>query len=274
MKTSIAIIGVVCAVVAAMVLLRYTSSPLTVWVFDVGQGDAIFIDGPEKQVLIDGGPGDAVLEKLGAVLLPWDRTLDVVILTHPHADHVFGLNTVLERYAVGEVFSTLAPYDEPPAVAFAQQSATPIVQGDVIDLGDGAQLAVLWPAISLAGRVSEDPNDGSVVLRLTYGETTMLLTGDAGVAEEERFAAAAGNVDVLKVGHHGSDTSTGAWLLNIVDPEYAVVSVGEGNSYGHPSPIVLERLANVGATVLRTDVDGDVQISSDGGEPKVRVFGL
>lgn len=274
MKQFLAIAACAACIMGAFLLLARKTSPLTVWVFSIGQGDAIFIDGPEKQVLIDGGPSVDVLEKLGAVLPPWDRALDAVVLTHPHADHVFGLNAVLERYRVAEVFSTLAPYSEPPAVAFVTHEPKGIAAGDRIDLGGGAVLEVVWPPTTLAGEYTEDPNDGSVVMKLTYGGTTMVFTGDAGVAEEEHFAPMLGDVDVLKVGHHGSDTSTGGVLLNLTQPEVAVISVGEGNSYAHPSPIVVDRLENAGVAVYRTDVVGDMRIRSHGEEPDVAVFDL
>lgn len=243
---------------------------LAVWVFDVGQGDAIFIDGPEKDVLIDGGPDTSVVEKLGRVMLPWDKSIDAVIATHPHADHVLGINEVLTRYDVGEVYTNGSAYNEAPAVALAQSVATKeLLTGDSIELGRGASLQAVWPTSSLAGEHLDDPNAGSIVLLLTYGRTTMLLTGDVGMDEEEKFAAALPEIDVLKVGHHGSDTSTGAFLINLLRPSWAVISVGEENSYGHPSPLVVSRLQNAGASVLRTDLDGDVRILMNGNDPVI-----
>ncbi|HCC83918.1 TPA: hypothetical protein DEP96_03650 [Candidatus Uhrbacteria bacterium] len=248
---------------------------LAVWVFDVGQGDAIFIDSPNKQILIDGGPNDAILEKLASVLPPWDRTLDVVLATHPHADHVLGLDAVLENYRVGEVVDDGLIYNSSASIGFENlggNTATVASRNLTWDLGDGGVLKVIWPASPLAGAFTDDANDGSIVALLTYGQTTMLLTGDAGIAQEELYASGLPHIDVLKVGHHGSDTSSGPNLLTTITPNFALISVGVDNSYGHPSRIVLDRLAQAGAQVFRTDTDGDIRVLSDGGEPTVTNF--
>lgn len=289
-------------IVSAVQLVRshqWQSDDLTVWVFDVGQGDAIFIDGPDRQVLIDGGPSGVVLEKLNAALPFWDRHIDMIINTHPHADHVTGLLHTLDYYFVDEFYTGGQEYGTEVFARFqARTSEQILIAGDRIDLGGGAYLDVLWPETSLDGERLSDPNAGSIVLALYYGETSMLLTGDIGIEEElaliplldeallppgadatdlnlvlpseaERSPA----FDILKVGHQGSLTSTHPDFLDVIQPTYSVISVGE-NSYGHPSPIVLERLEDAGSTVLRTDANGDVRIWSNGGEPEVAVFGL
>ncbi len=254
----------------------FDDTALTVWVFDVGQGDAIFIDAPTKQILIDGGRDATVLEKLSAVLPPWDRSIDVMIATHPHADHVRGLNRVLEAYDVGEVVTSGVSYGEVPAIAFQKLvgDATVATAGMTWDLGHGARLDVVWPATAMEGAVLDNVHEGNVVTLLTYGGTTVLLTGDVEQAEEDQFVRGLPHVDVLKVGHHGSDTSTGFSLLNITSPTYAVISVGKENDYGHPSNLVVDRLRRAGAVVLRTDLDGDIRIRSTGGEPDVARIGL
>lgn len=248
---------------------------LAIWVFDVGQGDAIFINGPDKDILIDGGPTTEVVEKLGRVMLPWDRTIDAVVVTHPHADHVLGLNAVLERYKIGEVYANGTVHNEAPAVAFSGATETKeLLAGEVIDLGNGARLQAIWPTTSLAGEHLDDPNAGSIVLMLKYGRTTMLLTGDAGVDEEEQFVVGLPKIDVLKVGHHGSETSTSAYLLNLLRPAKAIISVGEGNDYGHPSPFIIGRLENAEIDVFRTDLDGDIRILTNGNDPVVTKISL
>lgn len=248
---------------------------LAVWIFDVGQGDAIFIDSPTKQILIDGGPNDAILEKLASVLPPWDRRLDVVLATHPHADHVLGLDAVLENYQVDEVVDDGLIYNSAASIGFENlggDAATVASRGMSWDLGDGGVLQVIWPASPLAGAFTDDANDGSIVVLLTYGATTILLTGDAGLAQEELFSAGLPHIDVLKVGHHGSDTSSSPNLLQTITPDYALISVGVNNNYGHPSKIVLDRLQQSGAQVYRTDMDGDLRVLTDGGEPTVTNF--
>ncbi|MBI1907919.1 MBL fold metallo-hydrolase [Candidatus Uhrbacteria bacterium] len=242
--------------------------------FDVGQGDAIFIDAPDMQVLIDGGPSDAVLEKLSSVLPPWDRSIDLVVATHPHADHILGLDAVLGRYAVGALVDTGTPYDTAAAEGFERlggAAATVAQAGMSWELGNGATLEVVWPEVPVTDAV-DNVHDGNVVLLLTYGETTMLLTGDAETEHEEAFALDLPHIDVLKVGHHGSDTSTGMTLVNLTSPDYAIISVGAENDYGHPSPLVVDRLARSGAAVLRTDLDGDIRVLTEGDEPHVTTF--
>ncbi len=249
---------------------------LLVWIFDVGQGDSIYIEGPERQVLIDGGPSSEILEKLASVMPFWDRSIDLVVSTHPHADHVTGLNYVLERYQVDEVWSSGQKYGTEAYDYFEKLSAAEtddISAGEVYDLGDGASLQVLWPKSKLTEMTLDDPNDGSVTLLLTYGETTILLPADLGLEQEEQILDSLPHIDVLKVGHQGSETSSGLDFLEKITPDVAVIPVGE-NDYGHPSPIIVERLNSFGAQILRTDLDGDVRISSDGSEPELKVFDL
>jgi competence protein ComEC len=260
---------------------QWRGDALTIWVFDVGQGDAIFIDGPDAQVLVDGGPNGIILEKLNTVLPIWDRHIDAVINTHPHADHVAGLVHVLDQYAVEDVYVTGQEYGVEAYQRFdAKSDEQLLLAEDIIDLGNGAYLETLFPAASLDGERLSDPNAGSIVLVLHYGETSMLLTGDIGIEEElqliplltkEGLGEVAVGVDVLKVGHHGSITSSHPDFLELLSPTYSIISLGE-NSYGHPSDIVLDRLHDIGSITLRTDIDGDIRIWSDGGEPEVSIF--
>lgn len=247
---------------------------LTVWVFAVGQGDAIFIDGPERQVLIDGGPDQSVLPKLSRAMFPTDRYIDDIILTHPHADHLVGILPVLERYEVGQVFDSGQGYGTADFFRFHElaPNVQPIVAGQVIDLGDGATLEIVFPKTSYEGEKLDDPNDGSVMALLTYGETTMFFTGDAGVAEEAELTLP--HVDVLKVGHHGSRTSTSPEFLSMITPDAAVVSVAAENDYGLPDEDVIDRLMHVVSALYLTSMHGDIRVTSDGGEPKIRLFHL
>lgn len=254
----------------------FSNDRLTVWVFDVGQGDAIFIDSPNKQILVDGGPSAKVLEKLSAVMPFWDRSIDLVINTHPHADHLTGLDYVLERYQVDDVWTTGAPYSTDVYTYFEELAPNEehIKMGEEIDLGHGARLQILWPKDDLSGDYLEDPNEGSIVLLLTFNDSTILLTGDIGVAQEALIASDLPHIDVLKVGHHGSATSTGEILLNAITPDISIISVGENNDYGHPAPSTINRLKGFGSYILRTDLDGDIRIMSDGLEPEIATFDL
>lgn len=247
---------------------------LRIWFFDIGQGDATFIELPTgEQILIDGGRDDAVLAKLGQVMPPWDRTLDAVVATHPDADHIAGLPSVLARYEVAAVYDNgdskdtgiSRSYDasrdgEPGAVVDVVREGEEFVFGDVV-------LTAVWPRTEALE--TEDTNDASVVYLLQWRDTTVLLTGDATAYSEEAFAQQVGDIDVLKVGHHGSITSTTEFLLDAVTPEAAVISAGVNNSYGHPHPGVLGRLEDHGIQIFRTDLDGDVLLLSHGGEPTV-----
>ena len=246
---------------------------LTVSVLDVGQGDAILVETPGgHRVLIDGGPsGQAVTEALGEALPFWERTLDLVVLTHPQEDHLAGLIEVLERYDVRQVLATpleadTAAYREWRELIRRQQipyhEARP---GLWIDLGGGATLRVLGPGEKALA--SSDPNDASLVLKLVWGEVSFLLTGDIEIDGEEALLSAFGGDGglrsaVLKVPHHGGATSSSSAFLRAVRPAVAVVSVGEDNRFGHPSAAALDRLS--GALLLRTDQHGTVRLSTDG----------
>jgi competence protein ComEC len=265
---------------AAHIPVLARESSLRVWVFDVGQGDAILIEAPTgEQMLVDAGPSDTVLAKLGAVLSPLDRSLDAILVTHPHEDHLAGFVEVLRRYDVETVYETgdehgagaqSVFWDE---VALEGASHTFVQDGVSITLGD-VTLDVMAPDASLAGKHLQDPNLASVVLLLTYGETSLLFMGDAPTElEEEILPDLSESVDVLKVAHHGSAYSTSQTFLEVAEPRIAIISVGK-NSYGHPHPVLLSRLKASGADVYRTDVDGDILITSFGREPTVQAHSL
>lgn len=247
-------------------------SYLEVSFLDVGQGDAIFIESPSGiQVLVDAGRSKRTLEALSEVM-PWfDRSIDMVIVTHADADHIGGLPDLLERYRVGWL-----GLGQPHQVGAAYQAveelrasqlipAEALTTGEVIDLGEGVYLEVLFPPMET---LDFSENDASVVMRLVYGDTSVLLTGDTTKAVERYLVqTASGSLasTVLKVAHHGSDTSSDAQFLRAVSPQLAVIQAGRDNPYGHPHPVVLERLNGVGSTtVLCTCEVGTVMLVSDG----------
>lgn len=256
------------AAIAWLALRGLPDGRLHVWFLDVGQGDAILIQAPDgRQILVDGGPSPAaLLDELGGILPFWDRSLDLVVLSHGDADHVSGLIPLLGRYRVTTAMDGLPPGDKGDAAWFAavQDAGIPRVTATRgMRLAAGAVgLTVLNPGAQRSGSAAD--NNGSLVLRVDYGETSVLLTGDA-EEEAEQAMMAAGlplAADVLKVGHHGSGRSTSAAFLAGVAPEIAVISVGAENRFGHPAPEVLARLA--GVQVLRTDEQGRVEVTSDG----------
>lgn len=246
---------------------------LKIYFFDVGQGDAIFIEAPNgNQVLIDGGPDSKVVQKLGETMPFYDKNIDMVVLTHSDADHITGLIEVLERYEIENIiYSNIVRKSALYGawqVAVVQEGADIIdpVAGKVIDLGSGVTLSTIHPGGSLADQALEKTNNESVVIMLKYGETEILLTGDIEARMERQIILSGTNLDadVLKVAHHGSKTSTTEEFLYEVSPQVAIIQVGAKNRYGHPTQIVLDRLENFGAKLYRTDIDGDIKVVSDG----------
>jgi competence protein ComEC len=252
-------------------------------VLDVGQGDAILVEGSRGgRMLVDGGPDpDRLLVELDRRLPPWDRRLDVLILTHPHEDHVAGLAMLLARYRVGRVFEGGMRGPGPGygawAAALARAGAPSrgtLVTGDRLAVDD-LRFRVLWPD---PGRVPRDPpdtgrgiNDVSIVLLGEVDGRQILLTGDV-EDDVDPVLAARGlpPIDFLKVAHHGSGTASTVAFLGVVRPSLAVVSAGANNPYGHPAKTTLQHLREAGARVFRTDTDGSVEVSFAPGRMSVR----
>ncbi|MEK7541020.1 MAG: MBL fold metallo-hydrolase [Patescibacteria group bacterium] len=240
---------------------------------DVGQGDSAFIETPQmRQILIDGGPSPVVLQKLAKRMPFFDRTIDLIILTHPEKDHLAGLIEVLQRYRVSYILWTGVVRDTSEyqkwidALTKEQKQGAKIItvkSGQIIKIGK-IKIDTLYPFEDFSGKNLKDSNDSSIVLRLVFDENEFLFTGDIS-SRVEKFISEKVNLqsDVLKVSHHGSKYSTSALFLENVKPEIAVISVGK-NSYGHPTPETLQRLENFGIKVLRTDQGGDIEIISDG----------
>ena len=245
---------------------------LTVSFLNIGQGDAIFIDAPSgRQALIDGGKGSTVVRELGQVMPWYDRSIDVVIGTHPDADHIGGLPDVLTRYDVSTIIRSSVEDSGADQTAFLRAIASEknakvltAERGQIIDLGEGAYLEILFPDRPLP---SVETNTGSIVVRLVYGDTAFMLTGDSPQAIEEYLVSLDGSSlksDVLKAGHHGSRTSSALSFVGYVAPSYAVFSRGCDNSYGHPHKEVVELFARFGIPTLDTCVNGRVTYVSDG----------
>ncbi len=244
---------------------------LEVHFLDVGQGDAIFIESPTGvQVLIDGGPDAGVLTELGKVMSFFDRTIDLMIATHPDTDHVGGLADVLARYEVGSVLYTENESDSPAATAFTQGLVgegavlTFARRGQQYDLGGGVTLEVLFPETNPKDLES---NTSSIIAKVTYGETEVMLTGDSPKSIEEYLVLVEGDrleSDILKVGHHGSRTSTSELFLAAVNPVYAVISAEKDSRYGHPHVEVTDALFNAGVETVSTAERGTITFMSDG----------
>lgn len=238
---------------------------------DIGQGDAIYIEAPNgNQMLIDGGPPKAVLSALRSVMPFYDRTIDALLVTNPDKDHIAGFIDVLERYKVGTVTlpgtdSPTGTYAELEKAVSLEKAERVVAERDMkINLGGGAFFEILFPDRDISGLGT---NTGSIVGRLVYGQTSVMFTGDAPDEIEKYLISLDGKnlkSDILKVGHHGSRTSTSAEFVGFVSPSLALISDGKGNSYGHPHQETLETLEKFGVTVLRTDQVGTIRLVSDG----------
>lgn len=245
-------------------LLRFNDGLVRVVFLSVGQGDAILIQSGRQQILIDGGrDGRTLLGALGQELPFYDRTIEVVIATHPDADHIGGLSTLLDRYRVGQLIETgaLASNDTVDAkllLRAIERTRTPHTLlgrfGTSIELAQGGLLTILFPT-TLPLPLDTETNNGSIVARFDFGETSFLLTGD--LPHEETVLPDIEPVDVLKAAHHGSRYSTSDAWLDLVRPREAILSVGK-NSYGHPAPEVMERLKGRGIATYRTDELGSI----------------
>jgi len=261
------------------VLARNTHD-LRVSFLDIGQGDAILVQGPTGvQMLVDGGPDRSVLRQLPHAMGILDRSIDMIVETHPDRDHIGGLAGVFERYAVSYFMSPGIPNDTSSTLslddAVAGESGIHRFiarRGMRIHLGGGAYADVLYPDHDVS---KLETNAGSVTMHIVYGKTSFMLSGDLPSEQEDylvRLDAADGNLasDVLKAGHHGSKYSTDAAWLAAVHPSFVAISAGEGNSYGHPNPETVSRIQDEGARIFSTINSGTIDFFSDGAGIRVK----
>mgnify|MGYP001559309021 CR=1 FL=1 len=298
MQKSVKILGVtvlilfiITSAVWYAVIREDRGGKLTVSFLNVGQGDSIFIDAPSgRQVLIDGGSGRSVLRELSNVVPWYDRTIDVVIATHPDQDHIGGLPEVLSRYKVSLIVESSVK-DENGADSAALEKAVAremltgaqrlvAKRGQIIDLGDGAYLEILFPDRAVT---AVETNTGSIVARLVYGDTSFMLTGDSPQSIEKYLVTLDGSTsfdiaqdkplttsgnglksNILKAGHHGSKTSSAELFVGFVGPEYAVFSRGCDNRYGHPHKEIVSLFERFEIPTLDTCTEGTITFVSDG----------
>ena len=234
-----------------------------IYFLDVGQGDCTLIRTREGDILIDAGPESAQdalclrLKQLGV------KEIALAVFTHPDEDHIGGADGILERISVKEVWLPVREKDSPSAARMEQAiedggvSCKTVRAGQVLTVGD-----VVVATLAPMGNAATDPNDSSIVLRVTCGDVGMLFMGDASAKIEQKminhYSKGHLQADLYKVGHHGSSTSNTEDVLNVVKPAYAVICASIDNSYGHPHGVVVERLQNLGAIVLITATDGEV----------------
>lgn len=271
----VAAVAILLFVVGGCSFLEPTTAPpsngLTIKVLDVGQGDAILVRSKEKTILIDTSDIDE-REKLVRQLEKENiKKLDVLMITHPHADHIGGFAEVAKCYEIGQIYdsgksTTTAVYKDYLKTIKKKNIPFHVVkQGETLDFGDGVRFEVLGPP-KLNGD-DDNLNNASIVGRLVYGEFTMMFTGDAESASEKAILKKYGKQmesAVLKASHHGSKTSSSNDFLKKVEPKTVLISVGAGNDYGHPHQNVMKRYQKQGAEIYRTDKDGTITIVSDG----------
>lgn len=253
--------------VAAQNTVTVSGQNLTVHFLDVGQGDSILLELDGKSMLVDSGESDqgkvvtAYLQDQGI------STLDYVVATHPHSDHIGGVNDILNNFQVEHFVDSGYPhtsktYENMLITIDKKNIPFEVVQaGQTINFDPAVDIEVLNPASAY----SDELNENSVVLKVTYGETSFLLMGDAGLESEENIMEAGYDVDsdILKVGHHASRSGSGEAFISAVSPEVSIIEVGAGNDYGHPHAEILDRLQKA-STVYRTDLDGTIIVTTDG----------
>jgi len=248
---------------------------LTFAMLDVGQGDALFIESPTgTQILIDGGPPKKILSQLARVMSPFDRSIDAILITNPDADHISGFLDVLKIYKVDKMFESGALTDSKTYQNLKDEIKKDNIpdilakRGMRLDLGGGAVIDILFPDRDVSSWAT---NDGSTVARLSYGNTSVMLTGDATVKTENIILKENSKTQlhstILKVGHHGSRTSSSPEFVKAVSPIYALISDGKDNKYGHPHQETLDTLILFGAKIFRTDLLGTIVMKSDGVNP-------
>ncbi|MFZ2621156.1 MAG: MBL fold metallo-hydrolase [Minisyncoccia bacterium] len=248
---------------------------LTFAVLDIGQGDALFIESPTgTQVLVDGGPDKNLMKEISKVLPFYDRHIDMIVVTNPDQDHYSGFIPLLQKYKIDSILEPGTTNPNPAYKVLEDEIAeknipkTIASRGQIIDLGGGAYLRILFPDRDISGL---SPNDGSIIMQLVYGDTSVMLQGDS-TAKMEGYVMTLGEdlkSTILKIGHHGSRTSSTEEYVTKVSPQFAVISSGINNQYGHPHKETLETLSKLKIPTLDTCVMGDIIFHSDG-----KVFSL
>lgn len=248
--------------------------------FDVGQGDATMIETPGKsKILIDGGPDNSILAKVGRALSFYDRGIEVMIVTHPDSDHLAGAVEIAKNYDIGLILingkeCATKICEEFDKVIKEKNIKTVVARkGQKIDFGGGVDMDILLPAKAIAAEKDDsgsqkknEDNNSSIISYLKYGADSFLFTGDAEAKQEKELIAAFPDLtaEVLKVAHHGSKNSSSEKFLEKIKPKFSVISAGAKNRYGHPHLETVERLKKIGSEIFRTDTRGDISFEASG----------
>lgn len=246
---------------------------LSVNFLDVGQGDAALIQKGDFQILIDGGPDEKVLSEISKIMSPLDRKIELIILSHPHADHLVGINDLLDRYEVGEILGTGVVSPSAEYVKFLAKVKEKNIPFNVPNVGsqrsfvENSEIDFLWPGDKFTSKTLENVNNSSLVAKVCYFEKCTLFLGDVEQEEQQIMLDYYKNLkkesifasDIVKVAHHGSSNGLLPDLQAIINAKYAVISAGKDNQFGHPHQIVLDYFNGKGVTILRTDQKGTIR---------------
>jgi len=275
-KNSLALLGIFVGIAVVSMVYAFGffhPNELRVTFLDVGQGDAILITAPNgRELLIDSGPDQSVLDQLGTTKSFFDRTIDIVMATHSDKDHIGGFPYLFDQFTIPMVIEseisspTLIDKSVTEKVLTEQSDRLIARSGEriILDPKHGVVIDILFPDQNTTGW---ETNEASVVTKVSYGNTSFLLTGDSPNEVENHLVKTYGpqlRSNVLKLGHHGSKTSSSQDFLETVHPEIAIVSAGLGNKYGHPNPEVIERVESVNAQIIETSTAGNITCRSDG----------
>lgn len=259
--------------------VNHNNNITKIYVLDVGQGSANLIHNSDGQnILIDGGPDNSVLSQIGEALPFYDKHISLVILSHPHLDHLYGLISIIENYKVDEVLMTGIDYQMQYYQIFNNLLLTKNIKVNYAEkaikykIDEDTYLNIIYPLKSLKGKVVENINNSSIVIQLVDQNIKILFPGDLEkTGEKELIQSNADlNSDVLVAGHHGSNTSSSREFLNKVTPDVVAISVGNGNKYKHPSESVIKLFNELNYRIFRTDLDGFIEIDSDGKDYKIK----
>ncbi len=265
-------------IVALLIWVAVFQKPdkfLHVYFLDVGQGDSIYVRTMNNvDMLIDGGPCNNVLSELGDIMPFYDRKIEYILLTHPHADHVSGLIEVIKRYEVGRIISTDAVHTSNEYLEWLttiKEKNIPfqlIRNGDVINLDEDVEFRIFWPENSYRDKNIDNLNNTSIVGKLTYNNIDFMLTGDA---EDEvqnailkNYSADELQSEIYKVAHQGSKDSANEDFIKAINPELSIIFAGVDNKFGHPHQIALDLLSSINSEILRTDQNSRIEVISDG----------
>ncbi len=247
---------------------RLSQGHLIVHFLDIGQGDSVLIQTPSnKIILVDGGPGTEIMTELNEILPFLEKEIDLLVLTHPHSDHVEGLVPVVKRYDIDAALITGVSYSNPYYDEFLKdlQLEAEVYFADSsqdFDFGDGVYLDVLYPFEPIISGEFENVNNSSIVMRIIYEENEILLAGDAEFEVEEELLELGAVLfsDVFKASHHGSRTANTEEFVEAISPSIVVIQSGEDNAFGHPHQETLDVFEKIGADVYRNDLDGRVSL--------------